>query len=83
MMWLGSRELANVSIKHLYNCPISKKDIKVADDVFGPNLGSLKGKTVHCPNPHMSMANEGEPSNIMKVDRAVTLEVDIMFINKV
>ena len=55
----------------------------MADDVFGPNLGSLKGKTVHCPNPHMSMANEGVPSNIMKVDRAVTLEVDIMFINKV
>ena len=30
----------------LPNCPISAKDILAAEDIFGPNLGSLKGKTV-------------------------------------
>ena len=78
MMEPGSRELANVSIKHLHNCPVTKEDIKAADDIFGPNLGSLKGKTVYCPNPHVSTANEGVPTDIMKVHRLVTLAVDII-----
>ena len=29
------------------NCPITKEDIVLAEDIMGPNLGSLKGKTVH------------------------------------
>ena len=37
----------DVSIKHLANCPITCQDVLAADDIFGPNLGSLKGKTVH------------------------------------
>ena len=28
------------------NCPISKYDIKIAKDIYVPNLCSLKGKTV-------------------------------------
>ena len=27
------------------NCPITKEDIICAEDILGPNLGSLKGKT--------------------------------------
>jgi hypothetical protein len=30
----------------LKNCPVDRKDILVAEDIMGPNLGSLKGKTV-------------------------------------
>ena len=53
IMRTGSRQLADVIIKHFHNCPITKEDIQAADDIFGPNLGSLKGKTVHHPNPHV------------------------------
>ena len=28
------------------SCPITKEDIKQAEDILGPNLVSLKGKTV-------------------------------------
>ena len=29
----------------LINWTVSKDDIKIAEDIWGPNLGSLKGKT--------------------------------------
>ena len=55
----------------------------MADDIFGPNLGSLKGKTVRCPNPHVKMQTIGVPPDIMQIHRSVTLAIDIMFINKI
>ena len=27
------------------DCPVTQHHIKVAEDMFGPNLGSLRGKT--------------------------------------
>ncbi len=48
----GSRQLADVAIHHLKS-PISKSDIIAADNIFGPNLGSLKGKTARTPPKHV------------------------------
>jgi hypothetical protein len=42
----SSQKFGDIIIEHLNNCPVTKADIKAADDVFGKNLGSLKGKTV-------------------------------------
>ena len=79
----GSRQLADVIIKHFHNCPISKEDIQAADDIFGPNLGSLKGKTVCRPNPHVKTQTLGVLPDIMQIHRSVALAIDIMFINKI
>jgi len=31
----------------LQNCPVTKQHIMIAEDIFGPDIGELKGKTVH------------------------------------
>ncbi|KAG7345275.1 hypothetical protein IV203_032806 [Nitzschia inconspicua] len=46
IMHPSDQQLSDVAIHHLRGCPVTKRLIQIASDVFGPNLGSLKGKTV-------------------------------------
>ena len=39
------RYIRIIEKKQLKNCPITIDDIKAAEDIFGPDVGSLKGKT--------------------------------------
>jgi hypothetical protein len=32
----------------LNNCPVTKADIDAAEDIFGPDVGDLKGKVTRC-----------------------------------
>lgn len=44
------RKLLEIIDKNLIaDCPITREDVMVAEDIFGTNLGSLKGKTPHRP----------------------------------
>jgi hypothetical protein len=67
----------------LKNCPITVKDIAAAEDIFGPNLGSLKGKTARRGGEHVVIEIEGVPQSIMERYRDVTLCIDIMYVNKI
>ena len=58
-------------------------DIDVARTLLGPNLGSLKEKTVRRHNPHVPMGTAGIPTSIMKHQQQVTIAIDIMFINAI
>jgi hypothetical protein len=54
-----------------------------AEDIFGPNLGSLKGKTVRRKNAHVPSLVAKVPYEIICAHRDVTLCFDIMVVNKI
>ena len=67
----------------LRNCPITRADILAAEDIFGPNLGSLKGKTVRTKHDHVPSLVADVPYHIIKAHKDVILCFDIMFVNKI
>jgi hypothetical protein len=66
----------------LPNCPVTRDDIVAAEKIFGPDVGSLKGKTVRRTGEHVEHAAVTVPSEIMELYRRVTIGADIMFVNK-
>jgi len=66
----------------LTNCPLGRENIAAAEDIFGPNLGSLRGKTVHRNGTTIDIAPRFIPPEIMDRHRDVTIAMDIMFVNK-
>ena len=67
----------------LPNCPIQPRDVIAADDIFGPDTGSLKGKQVReSPDPVETIITE-IPTTLYERYRNVTIAIDIMYVNKI
>ena len=58
----STRNFTNIVRQNLLkNCPVTTEEgIMVAEDIFGPNLGSLKGKKARCSGEHIAMDQQGE-----------------------
>jgi len=55
----------------------------VAEDIFGPEIGSLKGKTVRRNTGHVDDASPSTlPPDVINNYKQMTICADIMFINK-
>ena len=67
----------------LPNCPVTRKDVVAAENIFGPDLGSLKGKTVRRSAERVEAYTVDIPASLMSQYRQVTLAADIMFVNKI
>jgi len=52
-------------------------------DIFGPNLGSIKGKTIRHPKKHVDVTGTYVPEEILEKYGNVTLAIDITAINKI
>jgi hypothetical protein len=66
----------------LPNCPVTREDIMTAEKIFGPDVGSLKGKTVRRTTDHVEINQYPIPAELMSQHREVTIAADIMFVNK-
>ena len=66
----------------LPNCPVTREDVLIAEKIFGPDVGSLKGKTVRQGTEHVDISAIPVPSELMSEYRNVIIGADIMFVNK-
>lgn len=60
------------------NCPVTVQDIKTAEIIYGPDLGSLKGKQVRQASPVVNTQSYTIPLGIMEKYRDVILSTDVM-----
>ena len=69
----------------LPNCPVTKRDIEAADDIFGPDVGSLKGKTVRrAPvKVNTDQTYTPLPRSVFERYQDVTLCGDVMHVNRI
>jgi hypothetical protein len=56
-------------------------DIQTAETIWGPDLGSLKGKTVRHKSPAVRVVSHSIPLGIMQKYKDVTLSTDVMKVN--
>ena len=62
------------------DCPITIDDVKIMNDIFGPNVYMLKGKTVRT-RPHKVVSNYIEiPDRLLDAHKRIVLCIDIMYV---
>ena len=65
----------------ILNCPITRRDILIAEDVFGVNTSIIKGKTVRRQPGHVREDVAVVPPHILKNYGDVTLAIDVYHVN--
>ena len=65
------------------NFPIRIEDINIAQNIFGPDMAPLKGKST-CKKPQPVLEDWIElPQEILEKHRKIELCIDVMYINGV
>lgn len=63
------------------NCPVTANDVVIAEEIYGPDTGSLQGKTTRRKVGHVSARITEVPQSIYEKFQDVTVCADVMFIN--
>jgi hypothetical protein len=71
-----------ITIVEKNKCPVTRQDIAIAEDIFGPGLGSLKGKTVRSAAAAVNVQMIDIPATIITHYKHPTMGSDIMFVNE-
>jgi hypothetical protein len=66
----------------LPNSPVTYHDVMAAENIFGPDLGSLKGKTVRQTPDAVSINRIAIPEGLIEHHQNVIVAADIMYLKK-
>ena len=83
LMHPNTRDLGDNIIRYLKNCDVTPGDLKAAEDIYGPNLASLQGKTVRRATTIGRGHTEPVPERVYATHKHCDLSTDIMFVNKI
>ena len=78
-------DLANaIEYNVLGTCEFNRRDIRIANKIFGPNRGAIRGKWNKRPNkmerPGVEIATD-VPEEVLSEYRDIHLDVDMMYVN--
>ena len=78
------RTMEKISDRHwIWNSPVTRTSLVVANKIFGSNLNVIKGKTVSLNTPEVRINISNVPISIMSLYRNATLAEDILYVNKI
>ena len=63
------------------NCPVSSTDVSNARAIFGPDLASVRGKTVRRTPAPVVAEYVAVPKSIIDRNKMVTLAADVFFVD--
>ena len=67
----------------LPNCHINRRDVLRDEQIFGPDIGALKGKPVRRQPPRVQVDEVTLPPTIQQHYQDITLACDIMYVKKI
>jgi hypothetical protein len=62
---------------------VTSHDVMAAEDIFGPDEGSLRGKTTRTKTGNVPIVRSPVPEDFLSRYRTVTLCMDVMFVNTI
>ena len=84
---LGAPTLENykkfLNMNGIQNCPVRSADVDIAENIFGPDMAALKGKSVRTTPKPVLEDWINLPEEIHKKHKRIKLCMDIMYINGV
>jgi hypothetical protein len=75
--------LGIVRANYILNCPVTESAVKNANQIFGPDLAGVRGRTVRRPPEAVRTDFVHIPRVILKQHWLVMLTADVMFVNGV
>jgi hypothetical protein len=67
--------------KLITNCPDTVHDAQNGNQIFGPDLANLRGKTTRSKPEHVKVDYMKIPWDFVEMHKHVTIVADVMFVN--